>query len=156
MHHYYHPHNQLNSYIYSQDKSNFCIPRTKRPLPFLTRPTQKLLCHWIKTEPDWPYLHVGQTKNLYITVSTEQISSTHKLIQQILGSHELNGHVHFRPHPPKNHWNYFYLSWICTYMQKVKSFHLFILEIKWVLEFRNQAGHTHLWPCLPPNFLINF
>ena len=35
------------------------------------------------------------TKNYCITVSMQKISSMHKLIQQILGSHELNGHAHF-------------------------------------------------------------
>ena len=43
-------------------------------------------------------------KNYCITVSTQKISSIHKLIQQILGSHELNGHAHLWPHPPQNHW----------------------------------------------------
>ena len=50
---------------------------------------------------------VGLTKNYYITVSMQKISSIHKLIQQILGSHELNKHSHFWSGPPKNHWNYF-------------------------------------------------
>ena len=35
--------------------------------------------------------YVGLTKNYCITVSMQKISSNHKLIQQILGSHELNG-----------------------------------------------------------------
>ena len=41
---------------------------------------------------------VGRSKNYCITVSMQKISSIHKLIlkiQQILWSHELNGHVHF-------------------------------------------------------------
>ena len=42
---------------------------------------------------------VGLTKNYCITVSMQKISSIHKLIQQILGSHELNDHAHFRPGP---------------------------------------------------------
>ena len=37
----------------------------------------------------------------------QKISLIHKLIQQILRSHELNDHDHFWPGPPKNHWNYF-------------------------------------------------
>ena len=58
----------------------------------------------------------------------QKISRIHKLIfeiQQILGSYELNGHVHFWPCPPKNHWNNFKLSWICTSMQNISSCHLF-------------------------------
>ena len=51
--------------------------------------------------------HVGLTKSYGITVSTEKISLIYKLIQQILGSHELNGHAQFWPHLPQNHWNYF-------------------------------------------------
>ena len=41
---------------------------------------------------------VGPTKNYCTTVSMQKISSINKLIlkiQQILGSHELNGHTHF-------------------------------------------------------------
>ena len=38
---------------------------------------------------------VGLMKNYYITVSMQKISSIHKLIQQIVGSHELNDHAHF-------------------------------------------------------------
>ena len=45
-------------------------------------------------------------------------SSIHKLIQQILGSHALNDHAHFWPGPPKNHWNNFFLSRICTTTKK--------------------------------------
>ena len=39
--------------------------------------------------------NVGLTQNFCITVSMQKISSIHKLIQQILGSHELNDHSHF-------------------------------------------------------------
>ena len=46
---------------------------------------------------------VGLTKNYCITVSMQKISSIHKLIQQILGSHELNDHAHFRPGSTENH-----------------------------------------------------
>ena len=74
--------------------------------------------------------NVGLMKNYCITVSMQKISSIHKLIQQILGSHELNDYTHFWPSPPKNHWNNFLLSWICTTMQKMSSFHLFILAIQ--------------------------
>ena len=38
---------------------------------------------------------VGLTKNYCITVSMQKISSIHKLIQQIFGSHELNDHINF-------------------------------------------------------------
>ena len=37
--------------------------------------------------------NVGLTKNYCIIVSMQKISSIYKLIQQILGSHELNGHA---------------------------------------------------------------
>ena len=77
----------------------------------------------------------------------------HKLIQQILGSHELNDHAHFGPDPPKNHWNNFLLSWICTTMQKCNQF---ILKIQPILESCDQTGHTHFWPRQSKNFLINF
>ena len=100
--------------------------------------------------------NVGLTKNYCIKVSMQKISSVHKLILQILGSHELNDHVHFWPGPPKNHWNNFLLSWICTTKQKNSSFHQLILEIKPILESCDMIGHTHFWPRQSKNFLINF
>ena len=39
--------------------------------------------------------NVGLIKNYCITVSMQKISSIHKLIQQILGYHELNDNTHF-------------------------------------------------------------
>ena len=90
--------------------------------------------------------NVGPIKTYCITVSMQKISSIHKLILQILGYHELNDHAHFWPGPPKNHWNNFLLSWICTIIQKISSFHQFILEIQPILESRDQTGHTRFWP----------
>ena len=49
----------------------------------------------------------------------QKISSIHKLIQQILGPHELNDRSHFWPDPPKKSLGYFLLSWICTTLQKI-------------------------------------
>ena len=88
--------------------------------------------------------NVGLANNYCITVSMQKVSSIHKLIQQILVSHELIDYTQFWPGPPKNHWNNFLLSWICTTMQKISSFHQFILEIQPILESRDQTGHTHL------------
>ena len=39
--------------------------------------------------------HVRLIKNYCITVSMQKISLIHELIQQILGSHELNDQAHF-------------------------------------------------------------
>ena len=97
---------------------------------------------------------VGLIKNYSIKVSMQKISSIHKLIQQILVSHELNDHIHFWPGPPKNHWNNFLLSWICTTMQKICLFHVLILEIKPILESCDQTGYTHFWPHPSKNFSI--
>ena len=47
---------------------------------------------------------VGQIKNYYITVSTQKISSIHKLIPQILRSHELTDQAY-----QKNFWSTFNL-----------------------------------------------
>ena len=47
------------------------------------------------------------TKNYCITVSLQNITSIHTLIQQIFGSYEQNGYAHFWPHQPKNYWNNF-------------------------------------------------
>ena len=100
--------------------------------------------------------NVGLIENYCITVSMQKISTIHKLIQQILGYHELNDHAHFWPGRPKNHWNNFLLSWICTTMQKISSFHQFILEIQQILESRDQTGQTHFWPSEPKIFWSTF
>ena len=63
---------------------------------------------------------VGLIEDYWITVSMQKISLFHKLIQQILGSHELTDHAHFWPSPPKNHSKNLFLSWIYTTMQKNK------------------------------------
>ena len=98
---------------------------------------------------------VGLTKNYCITVNMQNISSIRKLIQQVLWSHVLNGHIYFLPCPPKNHWNNFWLSWISTRMQKISSFRQFIHEIQAVVESYDQAGHTHFRPT-HPNFWSTF
>ena len=38
---------------------------------------------------------VSLTKNYWITATMQKISSIHTLMQQILGSYELNGHAYF-------------------------------------------------------------
>ena len=58
----------------------------------------KTAINWHLKVKDMEY-NVGLTKIYCITVSMQKISSIHKLIQQILESHELNDHVHFRPGP---------------------------------------------------------
>ena len=125
------------------------LPATTRGLASKTK------VNWHLKFKDTEY-NVRLTKNYCIKVSMQNISSIHKLIPQILGSHKLNDHAHFWPGPPKNHWNNFLLSWICTTMQKISSFHNFILEIQPILESCDQTGHTHFWPCPSRNFLINF
>ena len=78
-----------------------------RILPATTRGlTSKTAVNWHLEVKDIEY-NVGLTKNCCITVSMQKISSIHKLIRQILGSHELHGHTQFWPNPPKNHWNCF-------------------------------------------------
>ena len=47
------------------------------------------------------YYNVGLTKNFCITVSMQKISSIHKFIPQIFGSHELNVHPIFDQAHPK-------------------------------------------------------
>ena len=63
--------------------------------------------------------NVGLTNNYCITVSMQKVSSIHKIIQEILGSHELNDYTHFWPGLPKKHWNNFLLSWICATKQRM-------------------------------------
>ena len=125
------------------------LPATARGL------ASKTAVNWLLKVKDIEY-NVGLTKNYCITVSMQKISSIHKLIQQILGSHELNDHPHFWPGPPKNLWNNFLFSWICTTMQKISLLHQFILEIQPILESRDQTDPTHFWPHPSKKFLIKF
>ena len=59
------------------------LPATARGL------ASKTAINWHLKVKDIEY-NVGITKNYCITVSMQKISSIHKLIQQILGSHEPN------------------------------------------------------------------
>ena len=52
----------------------------------------------------------GLTKNYCITVSMQKVSSIHTLIQQILGSHELNSHAQFLTTPSQKSVKNFWLS----------------------------------------------
>ena len=54
--------------------------------------TSKTAVNWHLKVKDIEY-NVDLTKNYCITISKQKISSIHKLIQQILGSHELTGHA---------------------------------------------------------------
>ena len=64
------------------------IPATARSL------ASKTAMNWYLKVKDIEH-NVSLTKNYCITVSMQKISSIHKLIQQILGSHELNDHTSF-------------------------------------------------------------
>ena len=64
------------------------LPATARGL------ASKTAINWHLKVKNTEY-NVGLTKNYCITVSMQKISSIHKLIQQISGSHELNDHAHF-------------------------------------------------------------
>ena len=112
--------------------------------------TNKTAVNWHLKVKDTEY-NVGLTKNYCITVSMEKSSSIHKLIWQVLGSHELNGNAQTQKS----------LKLLLAFLNlhqhaKISSFHQFILEIQSILESFNQAGHTHFWTCPPPNFFNNF
>ena len=99
--------------------------------------TNKTAVNWHLKVKDTEY-NVGLTKNYCITVSMEKSSSTHKLIWQVLGSHELNGNAETQKS----------LKLLLAFLNlhqhaKISSFHQFILEIPSILESFNQAGHTH-------------
>ena len=48
------------------------------------------------------------------------------------------------------------LSWICSSMQKISSFHQLIVETQSILESCDQTGHTHLWPRPTQKFWLTF
>ena len=64
------------------------LPATARGL------ASKIAINWHLKVKDIEF-NVGLIKNYCITVSMKKISSVHTLIQQILGSHELNDSTHF-------------------------------------------------------------
>ena len=64
--------------------------------------TSKTAKNWHLKVKDIEY-NVCFTKSYCITVTMQKIRLIYKLIQQILGPHELNGHAQFSQHSPKNH-----------------------------------------------------
>ena len=112
--------------------------------------TSKTAVNWHLKVKDTEY-NVGLTKNYCITVSMEKSSSIHKLIWQVLGSHELNGNAQTQKS----------LKLLLAFLNlhqhaKISSFHQFILEIQSILESCDQTGHTHFWSRPSKTFLINF
>ena len=71
------------------------LPATARGL------ARKTAINWHLKVKNIEY-NVGLTNNYYITVSMQKASSIHKLIQEILGSHELNDYTHFDQAHPKS------------------------------------------------------
>ena len=75
-------------------KSNDPISRKHREPATAMGLTSKTAVNWHLKFEDLEY-NVGLTRGYCIIVNMQKITSIHKLIQQILGSHELNGHTRF-------------------------------------------------------------
>ena len=73
-------------------------------------------------------------------------------IQQIFRSHKLKGYDHFWPPHPKIIESTFGFPKFVPAWKKISLFHLFIFEIKSILEPDDQTGHTHFRPCPHKNF----
>ena len=73
----------------------------------------------------------------------------------ILESCNQHDHTNFWPCSPQKFSITFQFVWICASMQKISSFHLFILEIQLNLEPRDQIDHTHFLLCSTTRFSIN-
>ena len=102
----------------------------------------KTAVNWHLKFKDIEY-NVGLPKNCCITVSTQKISSIHKLIQQMIGSCKLNGHAHLVITSTQKSLKLLLAFLNLHQHAKISSFHQFILEIQSILESFNQAGHTH-------------
>ena len=89
-----HTHTQMSGGKDKQTLFHRILPATAMGL------RSKTAVKWHLKVKDIEY-NVGLTKSYYITVSTQKISSIHKLVQQILGSHELNGHAQYDNIHPK-------------------------------------------------------
>ena len=69
-------------------------PISQNPFSYCQEVTSTIAVDWhLKAKNK--KCNVGLIKNYCITVSMQKISSIHKLIQQILGYHELNDCAHF-------------------------------------------------------------
>ena len=86
--------------------------------------TSTIAVDWCLKVKDIEY-DAGLTKNYYIPVSMQKISSIHKHIQLIWGPHVLNSHAYFWPCPTKNHWNH--LAFLNFQQHTKRSFHQFII-----------------------------
>ena len=75
---------QMSGGMDGQTQFHGILPATARGL------ASKTAINWHLKVKNIEY-NVGLTNNYCITVSMQKVSSIHKLIQQILGSHELNG-----------------------------------------------------------------
>ena len=85
--------------------------------------------------------YVGLIKNYCITVSMQKSVQSINLFSSFYSLIILRSH--FWLGTPKNHWNNFLLSWICTTMLNISSFHQFILEMQPILESCDQTAYTH-------------
>ena len=90
---------------------------------------------------------ISLTKNYCITISIQKISSVDKFmlkIQQILGFHKLKSNVIFdQAHPKITESTFSFAEFVPAW--KNELFNLFIFEIQWILESRDQAGHKYFW-----------
>ena len=110
-------------------------------------PTNTTGVEWHLKVKDIEY-DVSLTKNYFTAVSMQKISSIHKAIlkiQQILGSHELNGHAWFLPMPTQKSSKYV-LAFLNLH-QHVKN--QFVASIfSW-----DTVNFEVLWPDWPHLFL---
>ena len=99
----------------------------------------------LTTAVDW-HLKV-KNKSYCITDSMQKISSIHKLIQQILGSHELNDHIHFWPaHPKTTEITFSFPEFAPACKKSVHSINSF-------LRYSHIESDRVPWPDCPKSFL---
>ena len=124
------------------------LPATVRGL------TSKTAVNWHLKVKDIEH-NVGLTKNYCITVSMQKVSLIHKLIQQILGLMKKMVTPNFDHIQPKIiEITFSFPEFAPARKKSVHSINSW--DTQSVLESCDQAGHTQLWPCPTPNFLINF
>ena len=106
--------------------SHFRVPWPDRQHQFLTMPTHKTFYHF------WIFANLYQHAKIQFTPSVYSLDTVNFRYN------------HFWPSPPPKFSNIFKHAKICTSMQKIGYFHLFILDIKSLLESTDQIDYTHI------------
>ena len=78
-----------------------------------------------------------------LIISLSAFKRSSQFINSFVRYSRFQGLMNLMATPSQKLLKYFQLSRICTSMQKISSFHLFIIEILPFIDSQDQTGHTH-------------